>query len=342
MYFSVIIPAWNCIDTLERLLDSVVRQNQDSLEVIFVDDKSTQDYTEILNKYSSKLNISKYETIRNVHCPGNTRQVGLEHAKGDWITFIDNDDMFEDGIFDKVKAYIEAENIQTVVATKFREYDIEKHVYTQYFDAYESMRTWLHGKWYNRKNVIDKYKAHFCEDLKSHEDVFFNVNILTHMEKEDQNLYNVLDEYSYKWIKNPNSLSRSFSSDKYIYIEEYLTDYIYASTAPIFECFKDAKEDTVGKFFAIDQLMAVLLCAYFYYQGSRYRLGAEIKEDNLLALRRLIFKIRTFTGFSFEQITDCIYANPIQYDIAKQQAEIGCGAFIEMDSFRDFMKYMTC
>ena len=101
MFFTLIIPAYNCQETIDRLLISVVNQHYDDLKVIVVDDSDKdrlcQNY---INKYKDKLNIEYYirrDDLYTCHCPGNTRHDGLRRAfqeDTEYIFFADCDDEF--------------------------------------------------------------------------------------------------------------------------------------------------------------------------------------------------------------------------------------------------------
>ena len=152
-WLSVLIPAYNCSNTIGRLLDSIIIQDDPDIEVIICDDHSTDNFMDQVVPYADKLNIKYFKTTpRDLHCPGNTRFDAWHHATGEWITFIDNDDMFEPGAFKRVKDEIETYNEERFVFTTFRDYIVEDDTYMQVFDGI----TWMHGKWYNRQWLIDE------------------------------------------------------------------------------------------------------------------------------------------------------------------------------------------
>ncbi|MBR3802122.1 MAG: glycosyltransferase family 2 protein [Clostridia bacterium] len=91
---SVIIPVYNVEDYLCECVDSVINQTYKNLEIILVDDGSTDSSGKICDDYAEKD-----ERIRVIHKnnsgPSKTRNVGLEHAKGKYIFFLDSDDYIE-------------------------------------------------------------------------------------------------------------------------------------------------------------------------------------------------------------------------------------------------------
>ncbi len=110
-FFSVIIPLHNSAATLDELLQNIREQDED-IEVIIANDSSTDNWEEVVSKYND-LDIVKVECHEKVHCPGNTRQAGLNKATGEWITFIDHDDLFTKDAFKNVRARIKEKNLDT-------------------------------------------------------------------------------------------------------------------------------------------------------------------------------------------------------------------------------------
>lgn len=89
---SVIIPVYNTADYLEACLDSVLTQSLDALELIAVDDGSTDASWEILNRYAEA--DPRVRIFRQANAgQGPARNVGVDHAIGDYITFVDSDDV---------------------------------------------------------------------------------------------------------------------------------------------------------------------------------------------------------------------------------------------------------
>ena len=87
IFLSVIIPCHNCRNSIGELLDSLIQQvNPPRFEVIIQDDNSTDGFMEIVNGYKIYLDIKYFKNKqREVHCPGNTRNDGLDNAKGKWV-----------------------------------------------------------------------------------------------------------------------------------------------------------------------------------------------------------------------------------------------------------------
>lgn len=92
MQIEIIIPAYNCISTLGRTLDSLVKQSNKNFSVLLIDDGSTQDILSIADIYKSILPIRYIKNEVNVGV-GMTRQRGIDETAADYIAFLDADDI---------------------------------------------------------------------------------------------------------------------------------------------------------------------------------------------------------------------------------------------------------
>lgn len=88
---SIIIPIYNVAPFLRRCLDSVVCQTYQNIEILLIDDGSTDESPKICDEYAGK-----YDTIKVIHKTNggvsSARNLGIEISKGEYITFIDSDD----------------------------------------------------------------------------------------------------------------------------------------------------------------------------------------------------------------------------------------------------------
>ena len=89
---SLIVPVFNVEKYVSKCLDSLVAQTLKDIEIICVDDCSTDNSLQIIEKYAAKdarIKIFKHEVNK---CVGQARNTGLEHAVGEYIWFVDSDD----------------------------------------------------------------------------------------------------------------------------------------------------------------------------------------------------------------------------------------------------------
>ena len=106
---SVIIPVYNVEKYLRECLDSVVNQTLREIEIICVDDGSTDSSLDILKEYASKDNRITVIAQQNLHA-GVARNAGLAVARGEYLSFLDSDDFFELNMLEKLVDNITAFN----------------------------------------------------------------------------------------------------------------------------------------------------------------------------------------------------------------------------------------
>ena len=98
MDISVIIPVYNVETYLKKCVDSVLCQKEISMEVILVDDGSTDSSGKICDDYASKNNNVKCLHIKNSG-PATAKNRGYKIAKGNYVAFIDSDDEIKPDMF---------------------------------------------------------------------------------------------------------------------------------------------------------------------------------------------------------------------------------------------------
>ena len=96
---SIIIPVFNVEDTLDNAFNSILNQTFgfDDIEVIFVDDFSSDNSRNIIKNYVDKYeNVNAFYLDENSGAAGKPRNTGVANANADYIMFLDPDDEFYD------------------------------------------------------------------------------------------------------------------------------------------------------------------------------------------------------------------------------------------------------
>ena len=98
---SIIVPVYNVEKYLDKCLKNLVNQTYSNIEIIIIDDCSTDNSYNIIKKYE------KYKNIKIIHNKENlgisaARNIGLKQAQGDYILFVDSDDWVEKDAVDKL------------------------------------------------------------------------------------------------------------------------------------------------------------------------------------------------------------------------------------------------
>ena len=115
---SVIVPVYNILDCLERCVNSICAQTWKNLEILLVDDGSTDGTGKLCD-----LLAEKDDRIRVFHKPNggssSARNLGISMAKGKWIGFVDSDDWIEPDMYEKMMALMEKYGVRLVCAGRW-------------------------------------------------------------------------------------------------------------------------------------------------------------------------------------------------------------------------------
>lgn len=107
---SVIVPVYNAEAYLDKCIESLIRQSYDNLEIILIDDKSTDKSLKICYEWRERdERISVFEHSNNKG-QASARNLGLEKASGKYITFVDSDDWIEEKLIEKLYNKLKEEN----------------------------------------------------------------------------------------------------------------------------------------------------------------------------------------------------------------------------------------
>lgn len=118
---SVIIPVYNVENYLNECLDSVTSQTLEDMEIICIDDGSTDNSPYILKKYSKKDKRIKIITKENGG-QATARNLGIKEAQGEYIAFVDSDDFIEPTMFEKLYTKAKDNNLD-IAMCKIATYD---------------------------------------------------------------------------------------------------------------------------------------------------------------------------------------------------------------------------
>gem|GEM_PF-1000070 len=108
---SIIIPVYNVADYISKCLDSVINQTYDNLEILVIDDGSTDASGKICDEYAikdSRINVFHIEHGGNSAVP---RNVGLNYMTGEYVGFVDSDDRIEADMYEKLHSAIKGVDI---------------------------------------------------------------------------------------------------------------------------------------------------------------------------------------------------------------------------------------
>lgn len=191
---EIIIPAYNCIDTIGDTLDSLVAQTNKNFTVMVVDDHSTQDIRSIIKNYQDKLNIKYIRNDKNIGC-GMTRQRGMDETTADYIAFLDSDDVLLPDAVDIWTREIEKNHPEVIFSLYIHKKDNETLTYTA------TPLHVCHGKVYNME-FLRQYNIRESEAVKCADDLYLNLQAF-----DLANKVSILFECTYIYVDNINSVT---------------------------------------------------------------------------------------------------------------------------------------
>lgn len=201
--FSIIIPVYQVDKFLRTCLESVVVQTYNNYEVILVDDGSIDNSGKICDEFAEK-----YDNILVIHKENKgasvARNKGLERATGEYIIFVDSDDIIDSRLLEISAFYIKKYNLQVLAHNYFfYPYDYAKTIsikekilnceYDKIFDGYTWMKqnkvihtnTDMSFLWrfvYQRK-LIEELSLVFDKTLVIGEDSIWNIEVFAHTKR---------------------------------------------------------------------------------------------------------------------------------------------------------------
>lgn len=275
---SIIIPIYNAENFIETAIRSILRQTQPWLEIILINDGSTDSSEEICKKYVS--NQVLYYSIKNSGA-GCARNFGIKLSKGEWILFLDSDDLILEGFF-SIDLY------NYLIRMYKKSIDI---IYTPKIECDMELSKLFRIEFPEKTSEIEHFlpKLEFCTCIYN-ADFLKNKNIMFfEFKKQDiesafrfrafSNAKNILvDDNRIFYIRRNNPTSNTNTLNYYNYYE--IKGIVYYK---LFEEFDDREINTT----------VWLYMQYLYHLKQMiilcFNKGAT--DDNLKQLRNLISKI---------------------------------------------------
>lgn len=215
MKISVIVPVYNVEQYLEQCLDSIILQDYNNLEIIVVNDGSTDTSGQICDRYAQKDNRIKVIHQENQGLSG-ARNTGLTHSTGELISFIDSDDWIEQGMYSTISKNFTDEidialipyptpknNLPTIY--KLNKKQIEKKFISKFIGQTKiSLNKTMTSVWSLciRKQLV--------EDLSFEKVTYEDVPYFIESMLRAQNIVVICQKY-YNYRINPNSISRKYN-----------------------------------------------------------------------------------------------------------------------------------
>lgn len=241
MLISIIVPVYNVERYLRECIDSLINQTYKKIEIIIVDDGSTDNSGKICDEYEKKNKNIKVIHKKNEGL-GFARNTGLEYVNGEYVTFVDSDDYVDNNFIEELYKNIITKNIDICKSgfkridnnhniLEIRKYDNKiyneketKNIFIPRMigslpDKKDSIEMCVTGTLYKTSYILD-FKIKFpSERVIISEDLFFNIDYAQNINKAC-----TIDYVGYNYRYNPSSLSKKYRKDrfeasKYFYLE---------------------------------------------------------------------------------------------------------------------------
>lgn len=228
---SIIVPVFNAEKYLVKCLDSVVNQTLKNVEIIFVDDGSTDRSSEICKSYAKKDERIIYFKKENEGLAA-ARQDGMEKASGEYIGFVDSDDWLELNMYERMYAVAKEHDADVVFCNCYKDeskknsYYLEPGVYDRKAIEEKILPRSLAGissngtnsviRWCNwlrlyRTDLIKENNIKFGRGFRRSQDLQLTFETALYAQK----YVSINDEYLYhnRDDSNGNSLSRGYTKN---------------------------------------------------------------------------------------------------------------------------------
>lgn len=151
---SVIVPVYNVEKYLRECLDSLINQTLTDIEIICINDGSTDNSLEILKEYAKKDDRIKVINQENKGL-GATRNIGINIAKGDYISFIDSDDFLELTTYEKTYEICAEKNLDMIMFKLINYDDEEDRYYTSKYYEMKKIESIVNDNVFDYKDLGD-------------------------------------------------------------------------------------------------------------------------------------------------------------------------------------------
>ncbi|PNZ24203.1 glycosyl transferase, partial [Staphylococcus rostri] len=189
---SIIIPVYNRAQKIDYSLEKMLDTDYplDKIELILVDDYSSDNSYEEILKFKDRFpNFTLIQLESNSGGASKPRNVGLQHAIGEWILFIDSDDYITPyTLSDAMKIADKDNTVELICLPYFRAEGSTRSISRSAFHYTETQigLNFIDTKLYNslniigkliRKEIIEEYKINFPEDIRVREDNWFTMKV---------------------------------------------------------------------------------------------------------------------------------------------------------------------
>ena len=223
---SVIIPVYNTKNYLNRCLDSVLGNTYRNLEVICVNDGSTDGSLAVLQEYAEADHRIKVVNKDNGGVAA-ARNAALNIAAGEYICFIDSDDCVHRRYFEVLMYFKNLYNADMVICGYTTEFKADENIDLETIKAKNlsfaeklngQVKVFVHGRIYSHE-LISEYR--FDENLHTGEGISFNLTIFC---QHKNTVVIIFETALYYYIYRKESLSHMVSAERNLQLADYFRE----------------------------------------------------------------------------------------------------------------------
>ena len=253
---SVIVPVYNVEKYLIKSLDSLVNQTLEDIEIIVVNDGSTDNSKKIIEVYKEKYQ----DKIKYLEKPNgglsDARNFGIPHATGEYIAFLDSDDYVELDTYEKMYNKAKEENADMVECDFIWEYPDKRKIDNGIiYNGKKEMLTYARVVAWNKlikRDLLEKYKIEFPKGLR-YEDVEFFYKMVPYYNK-----VSFVKEPLIHYIQRESSISK-VQNERTKEIFEVLDNVInYYKNKNLYNEYKDELEYTYSRLLLCSSLFRMV------------------------------------------------------------------------------------
>ena len=259
---TAIVPIYNSEKYLDKCLNSLLKQTLEEKEVILINDGSTDNSQKIIDKY-----VNNYPLIFKCFSQNNSgqavaRNLGLKHASGEFISFVDSDDYLELDAYEKAYNFSLLNKLDIVCFNLFEEKNGIKKASSYYrFKNYPADIKYVLNETSPvnkiiRKSLIEKNNISFLENY-IYEDLELIPKLVLYTNK-----IGFLDDYLYTYVIHENSTMRQEKYNKKLNSIYFVTDSLKKS-------FQNTKYSQELEYMFIEHLLHGAVLRYLEYQEGK-------------------------------------------------------------------------
>lgn len=191
---SIIVPVYNSAEFLSKCVDSLLGQQYENIEIILVNDGSSDDSEKICLNYE-KLDLRIQYLFKDNGGASSARNYGLQRARGKFVTFVDSDDYVgKNYVYDMVSAHDGLDDTFVISGMRLRKkneigyfaYAPEMVSKENIISDFQKKHFFLHGGPTSKLfslSIIKQNNIKFNTRLKNYEDLIFCLDYLSHVSK---------------------------------------------------------------------------------------------------------------------------------------------------------------